>query len=422
MARYTASMEVLRFDSLRIAETGTTEYTVVMSDNGIVENDFMFNVTLNYKPGLFRHSNFNYFCRAQNVTTSSFNSTRTEYQTGGDIIALYRFVDVTSSLKESTLKVNLQASGEDMATFTMEEYPDEYREVAIFDGYDESDLFSYTESYNIYTNVWTSKTAQGTEKKFHSCISNEAGLTWTMYGQTTASYLDAVSEYNASGDSWASKTAAADDKEGAECAYIDSKIYAYGGYDGSTWFDDCNEYNISGDSWAVKTSSIYDGAYATGVNLADCLYCAYERDFNSFESYDQFYLQNTDAWLVFGTAHLDYSFVRAGAVFVDELKASFIGGSDTLSGDSDGALQNHTMVSFLTEAYFQRNDIPEARQELGAGKIGSNIIMAQGIGLPDKTDAGAYTNDAYMWQKATDTWNAIDSTTNTVGGSQGAIL
>jgi len=427
--RYTASIEVLKFDSVRVMESGTTNSVVVITDHGCQNTDFMYNFTRATNPPNYLNGETGRR-KVINATTSQFEvSTSISGQTAGDICFLYKFTDVTQYLLDSTLKLSIQAQGESNASFSLKAKYTPGNAFYVCNGYNNLYVFDEMERLAMPVQTWSLKLGDGLFRYRHNVEGDKSqGKLWTLLGETgtTSSITTATFEYNQNTDAWIDKTMFIDSfRTAAHSAFINDNIYVNGGVTPLTanYFADTYKFDPTGDSWTSLTDSIDAGSSGEGINLCDCLVVAYyKRDDggggSEFAPDDCFYMPLVDTWATIPVTHSspDRCFGRSSFT-IDNFKGSIIGGSTNITGSDADVIDYHTMLNLPAKSYSEAGPTPFPGMEYGSSQYENYAIICGGVWN------GTFWDTGYIWNSARDNWVVISDTLSmTKCGFQGASL
>lgn len=112
------------------------------------------------------------------------------------------------------------------------------------------------EAYDASGDSWSTKTSMGTARVDPVVISDGTYL-YVCGGQGTGSHLTTVERYDVGGDSWSTLASMANTHSAGSGCYHDGKLYVAGGSDagsgnGTQYFD---VYDITSDTWTDLTST-----------------------------------------------------------------------------------------------------------------------------------------------------------------------
>jgi hypothetical protein len=417
--RYTAKVEVLMFDKVRLAETATSTTCVVMNAHGCQKNDFIYNFSRATNPPIYYTGETARRKIIDVSTTSKFYiGSAISGQVKDDVIFLYKFSDITQYLRDESLNISLQAQGENNASFKLKTTYEPGGEFLAFHGWDDSYFYDDTTGFNFPRKTWTSYNTNGVATVRNSAEGSHPNV-YVMHGETGAAYLDTNDEFNITNNAWTSKTGDTITRTACYSSYIDNYVYMAGGVDGVGYYDDLTQYNPVGDSWVVKAVS--DGcASGDGLNLAGCLFLAYGKGdiggSDILNTIDIFYVPYNNTWLNYPVDHSDPDrcFCRSGFT-IDGFKGNLLGGSSDLGGDPIYALDNNTLINFPCKTYTEKNGMPSQGQELYSAQYEQYAIIAGGV-YGDEFTAGSYTKAAYAWNEAADTWAVLEDFPHAISG------
>lgn len=404
MTRYTASIEVLQFDSIKVLETASGTTTCVISAHGAEDGEFMVNITRSTNPPIYFGTADSCRRKIMSSTTSQFNVTAAiSGQTVGDIVALYKYKDVTQYLTDGSLDISLSSRGNNEASFTMEvEYttPKEFMHIG---GWDDGFIYGRTYGFNMIRRTWES---------YSNCTisARHIGLNindkmYMMQGQTYSGgwvYLNDTTEYTLATDSWDTKADSGTDKAACMGAEILGYGYVHGGADGtSTYYDTTEKYDPVADTWAVLGAG-GNLASGKGINLCDILFIAYARDASAFLDHDVFYVPYTDTWHSFFVDHTAPNRIYPALSMKNyEFKANLLGGCSSVDGNPENAIDYHTTINFITKTYHENDTWWQTIQEPGAGNYEDYGAICGGMN-DTMFVAGSYVANFDWWLKNTD--------------------
>lgn len=161
---------------------------------------------------------------------------------------------------------------------------------------------SYVEtvqSYNITNNSITTVAPLPTKRRQLNSVVYDNKI-YVLGGEleNTGERTGALEVYDPSSDSWSTLTSMPTPRE-CDLALIDDKIYAFGGYDGSSGLTTVEIYDIENDSWSVANDMPYD---LSAYHLA-----SFENFVFLFGDYDDhidevnMYNANDDSWIKLST-------------------------------------------------------------------------------------------------------------------------
>ena len=161
---------------------------------------------------------------------------------------------------------------------------------------------SYVEtvqSYNISSNTLTTVSSLPTKRKQLNSVVYDNKI-YVIGGQleNDGAMTSVVEVYNPSVDSWSSLALMPTERE-CDIALINDKIYAFGGYDGSSGLTTIEIYDIGNDSWSTANDMPYDlSAYhlASFENFV-FLFGDYDDHINEVNMYNA----NDDSWIKLST-------------------------------------------------------------------------------------------------------------------------
>jgi len=409
--RYTAKIEVLKFDSVKVLETASSPTVANITAHGLNNGDFFVNLTQAENPPV-RYGGETARRKVQNATTNSFGMYTVSGQTAGDIIVAYSFQDVTDRLLDGTLKMEIQTQGENSAEFALKAT---YTAPGYFlgiDGFDDAYWFKLVFEYNIPRKTWVEKTA-GTYYRSRNCAETIDNLAYNMMGYdgvVVRGSIPYTEAYNRETDTWEAKQSASSARTSPMALSLNDLIYVYGGYNSTSgYFGNTDSYDPGTDSWTALTSG---SARADGeaVNLCDIMFEAYTTISGGFTNDDVFYIPYNDSWVTFMVDHNPPNRTLARSGFtIDGFKGSIIGGTTDYYTDPTYATDNHTMINFACKVYTEKQAIPDALQEAFVSQYEQYAILAGGMGGYSSIDPRAFFDAAYYWNSASDTWSAIDN-------------
>lgn len=414
VSRHSASIEVLSFDSVRIAATGTTTKIVSMSSHGMQVDDFCYNYTRGTNPPATYQGTL---ARKKVISRTSTKFTVTssiDGMTGGDVLFLYKFNDVTSYLLDASLDLNLTALEDNDGSFSIISTYIPPAHVVMFDGCGlvggALAVFNLTYEYNLTSKSWASKSTYFGRRRLAGEGADDICV--LLHGQTEGSSIyNAVDKYQISTDSWLNATDDNKAKTAINSCYIDGYVYINGGLTTASYaVSDTRKYNIDADSWTTLSDSVSDSVAGEGINLSECFMVAYFKDGTAFVDTDMFFVPTDNTWVYYLVDHNnpDRVFSRAG-FSVDGMKGSCIGGAEDVSGSYTG-LDNHTQINFPCKVYTELSDIPAAGFEFFCKQYENYAILAGGVyGSYLSTATISFFDAAYYWNGGRDTWVTIDS-------------
>lgn len=409
MPEYTPTIEVLRFNKIVQATTGTNA-TVVVCSHSQQPLDFFVNVTRNTMPPI-RYNGTNARRKIETTTSVSFAHTSSiSGQTNGDWIALYKFEDITQYVCQNSIQIQLEVTGDDSASFDAIQTFTPPGYFLTFDGYHGSaaTIVNKTVQWDVNSKSWVEKTASGVDRYRHRAetISN---LAYILSGSNGAGDVTSVKSYSQASDSYVTKGEMNFSRDDAESCSYDNKIWIYSGYSDS--FGDflvgSEMYDPLTDVWSVDSS--YDHAFrGDGINICKNLFFVmYALDkgtpTNVFKNYDVFEDLITSTFTTYFVAHTDPDRCNSKAGFkIDEYKCLSVGGSSTVDGF--GTLNNVTRVNWLGKVYSQSANFPTNVQEGYCDQYGQYSIYACGVDWASATYA---FNAARVYNYPSDTWSAL---------------
>jgi len=415
--RYTASIEVLLFNSVRVLETGSNSTVVVMSGHGCQDTDFFYNFTRATNPPNYLSGETGRR-KVINATTTQFEiSTSITGQTAGDIGILYKFTDVTQYLLDGTLALSLQAQGESNASFTLKAVHTPGNAFYVTHGRNATSVYNALERLDMPGQTWVLNAADGYFRYRHNVEGDKAqGKLWAFLGQSvggTTTMMTATSEYARSSDAWSNKALFPDTpRTAAHSAFIDGDIYVNGGVmsTATTYFASTYKFDPDADTWTSLAASTDSGSSGEGLNLCGCLVVAYyKRDDGGggteFAPDDCFYMPLCDAWATIPVTHSapDRCFGRSGFT-IDNFKGSIIGGTTDITGSDISAIDYHTQLNLPAKSYSEANATPLAGMEYAGGQYENYAIIAGG-----HYNSTVY-DTAFLWNSARDNWAVIADT------------
>jgi N-acetylneuraminic acid mutarotase len=155
------------------------------------------------------------------------------------------------------------------------------------------------QAYNISNNTITTVASLPTKRVQLNSVVYDNKI-YVIGGQleNTSARTGAVEVYDPSSDSWTTLSSMPTDRE-CDVALIDDKIYAFGGYDGSSGLKTVEIYNIANDSWSNASDMPYD---LSAYHLA-----SFENFIFLFGDYDDhidevnMFNANADSWIKLST-------------------------------------------------------------------------------------------------------------------------
>jgi hypothetical protein len=404
MTRYTASIEVLQFDSIKVLETASDATTCVITAHGAEDGEFVVNITRSTSPPVYFGTADSCRRKVMSSTTSQFNVTASiSGQTRGDVVALYKYKDVTQYLTDGSLDMNLSSRGNNEASFTMEvEYttPKEFMHIG---GWDDGFIYGRTYGFNMIRRTW---------ETYSNCLINARhigvdikGKMYMMQGQTYSGgwiYRDDTTEYTLSTDTWATKADSSVGKTACMGAVCDDQAYVYGGANTTSGYNTGNEkYDPDTDAWTTLTDGGANAA-GKGLNLSNTLFVAYGRTAAGFMDSDFFYIPYTDTWHTFFVNHSAPNRIfTALSRQTYGHKANLLGGCSSVDGDPANAIDYHTAVNFITKTYHENEAWWQNIQEPGAGSYEDYGAIVGGMNNTMFV-AGSYLDNFDWWLKTTD--------------------
>jgi hypothetical protein len=381
-------IEVLKYDGMYIAETGTDTGLIVVTGHGAIVGDFFFNYTRSERPTDRLKGDT---CRRRifSASTDSFEVTSSiTGQTAGDIIMLYKFQEIT--VLDTTIQVNIAAQQESSyANFMAEGVIIPPGTVVITDG-----SIDQTYNFTIATAVLAAKTAQGDTKSLH-CSEGESSNIYTFYGLDGTTSLDSINTYDIVGDSWAAGTSATSGKNSAQACILDSKIYESGGAGSKT----TNMYNPGADSWTALMDAPDIRSDGDGVGLLSVSVFFNSQGGDSGGgaiSTDTYYVPAVDTWYQFASDVI-LSYYGPRFHWHNSYKAYLVGGINFFGI----YLPSNISVNFPAKSYFSKTSIPEENAAISAASLENYGVICNGYD-------GVDTNDIfYVWSETRDVWANI---------------
>jgi hypothetical protein len=399
-------VEVLKFDGLYVAESGTVEGEVVLAGHGAVDGDFFYNYTRSERPTNRLNGDT---CRRRifSASTDSFQVTSSiSGQTMGDIVMLYKYEEVF--IKDATMKIAISAQQEaSTADFNTSATYTPPGTAIITDGDPVSGTASQTYSFDIPTAVFAAKTAQGDAKILHNS-EGEAGEIHTFYGITGTASYDALNTYDIDADSWAAGSAAASEKYDAQSCLIDNKIYENGGVSGGAGVKTTSEYNPSTDTWTAKTDAGDVRAGGDGVGFHDSVFFNHEGYDGAAAGIDTdtFYLPQNDTWYHFAVDVISTTKYRRFH-WHNDYKAYAVGGY-TFFGYYQGT---NKLINFTSKSYNDGTSFPDSMAYISAASMDNYGLAVAGFDGTDTSDI------LYVWAEPRNTW--VNVTTHADPGRYG---
>lgn len=250
---YSCNLYILEYQSDKTAEAGTDTNTIKITGHGLSDGDFIVNTTRRATTQLSAERGSRKITRTDANTLEVVGAVITG-MTNGDTIKLFKFTDRTDYLKSNSLKIKKRAGGMNEASFVLQEtytpagYPGDsyvFGDNAKTDG-------KATLEYSQTGDSWTSKAVLADGKAEFGC-SNINNKAYIYCGNTGAGESKTCSEYDATTNGFTNKTDAPDPTRYQNCACtINLKGYVYAG--NSPAMSDNDEYDATGNSWASKTS------------------------------------------------------------------------------------------------------------------------------------------------------------------------
>ena len=255
--------------------------------------------------------------------------------------------------------------------------------------------------------TWATKTSMPTARAFMaSGVVNDK--IYAIGGWNGSSVFTKVEEYNPANDTWTTKTSMPTDRWGLAAGVVSDKIYAIGGWDGST-LRTVEEYNPANNTWTTKTSMpsarrefaigvVNNKIYAIGgcnINCSSVLTTAEE------------YNPATDTW----TTKTSMPTARLGlAIGVVNDKIYAIGGFG-----SSGHLSKVEEYNPSNDTWTTKTTMPTARDSLAIGVVNSKIYAIGGC----NNNCSSFLTKVEEYDPATNTWTTKTSMTV---GRQGFAL
>lgn len=421
VTKHSTTIEILEFDSVRRASTGTTEKIVSMSSHGMTVGDFCYNYTRGTNPpatyaGTLARK------KVISITSNKFTVTSSiDGMTGGDVLFLYKFKDYTPYLLQGSLDLTLTALEDNEGEFSMISTYTPPAHVVIFDGCGLVSgalaVFNLTYEYSLNTKVWASKNTYFARRRLAGEGADDVCL--LLHGQTEGSSIyNAVDIYRISTDTWENAVDDNKAKTAIQSCYYDGDVYINGGLTTASYaVADTRKYNIDADSWTTLADSTGDSVAGEGILLSNCFMVTYFKDGTAFVDADMFFIPADNVWVNYIVNHNnpDRVFSRAGFT-TDGMKGSCIGGAQDVSGSYTG-LDNHTQINFPCKVYTELNDIPHAGFEFFCKQYENYAVLAGGIyGSYLSTATISFFDSAYYWNSGNDTWVTIDSIATEMAG------
>lgn len=400
--RYSASVEVLAFDSIRVLEATSTSYTCYVNSVTVSEGDFIVNMTQSENPPI-RYGDAD-SCRRKiiSATGSSFMVTASiDGQTTGDIIAVYKYKDVTQYLKDGTLQMDLSSKGNNEANFSFE-IPTSRAEIFMHNGgWNETYIYSYNIGFTVLSEVWTVYENMPVFNSFHNSFKgNEENILYIAQGQSYDGgwiQLDDCYMYDLSEDAWYTQDTLSIEKRGCSSATIGENSYVVGGFDPVTYYDILEVYDQVGDAWSALTASSVDVGVGAGVNLCEVFFVGYFANFGGLNENDIYYIPYTDSWHDFFVDHNAPDRDNTGVSFKGyDFKAGIVGGCNTYGGDPLNAIDTHTFINFIAKIYYESLEWPTNIQGVSSGTFEGFGFVTGGV-YGDEGDHGSYFDTSYLW-------------------------
>lgn len=411
MPEYTLTVEVLRFNKIVEATTGTSG-TVVVCSHSQQPLDFFMNVTRNTMPPI-RYNGVNARRKIETTTSVSFAHTASiSGQTRGDWIALYKFEDVTQYVCQNSVQLSLDINGDDSASFEALQTFTPPGYFLAFDGYWASDasIKNTTLQWDINTKTWVEKTASGVSRYRHRA-ETIGSLAYIISGSNLSGDVTDVKSYNRTADSYATLDSMNFSRDDSQSCEYDDKLWMFSGYSDSfgDFLVSLEAYDPIGDSWSLEGS--FDYAFrGDGINICkNLMFVMYTLDkgspANTFNSSDYFIDLITQTFATYFVAHSSPNRCNSKAGFkIDEYKCLSVGGSSTVDGF--GTLDNVTRINWLGKVYAASTDFPTNIQEGYCRQYGQYSIYACGVDWADTTyDTARYYN------YPADTWSSLADAT-----------
>ena len=179
------------------------------------------------------------------------------------------------------------------------------------------------QAYNISTNTLSTMAPLSISRRQMNSVVYE-GKIYVVGGDThAAGHTGAVEVYDPSSDSWSNLSPMPTARE-CDIALVGDKIYAFGGYDGSSGLRTVEIYDISSDSWTKAPDMPYDLSAYHLASIDNYVFL-----FGDYDGYiDQVHLYNTK----------DNSFIKLSTNFTGRRHAAVVKNGEWIYviGGSDG--------------------------------------------------------------------------------------
>ncbi len=187
------------------------------------------------------------------------------------------------------------------------------------------------------------------------------------------------------GDTWTSKSDAPTARLGAAAAFVNGRLYVFGGQDNSGITNIVEEYDPASDSWATKAPLPSARAYSAAVALRGKIYLLGGRNYNSETvNLNEEYDPTTDSWTSKTPMPTPRAYLSAAAV---NGKIFAMGGSDS----SD--LSVNEAYDPDSNTWTTKTDAPNTRYSGAAAAVNGRIYLMGGYVGPDGNLNG--TNEEY---------------------------
>ncbi|GEM_PF-4249034 len=406
MTRSSATIEVLCFDSIQILQTGSSSVTCVTSGATASVGDFMVNINWRKNPPV-RYGDYD-SCRRKIIYASGSTFEVSEAiagQTRNNVIALYKYKDVTQYLKEGSLKMNLSSKGNSEASFTFELEPEPPQKFIHTGGWDDSFVYGFVLGFTLASGTWVNLSGMPVERAAHSSY-NIAGNCYAGMGvDNSINRLSSWDMYDNINDAWINKTGVAVTRSECQEAAIEDYGYLCGGYDDpGNFYGTLEKYDPVADTWAALTSGDFNGmALGKGMNLCNTLFVDYYRNDTTFAPHALWYLPISDTWQSF--------IVNSGAPLrllpsvthiLQGFKAGMVGGAADKYASPSYIIANHTMVNFIAGVYYENLPWPTYIMDPSSAAFDDFGIVAGG-----QEDVGVFLDTTNFWVYNTDeVWTA----------------
>ena len=407
MPQYTVTVEVLKFNKMVQATTGTSS-TVVVCSHSQQALDFFVNVTRNTMPPI-RYNGTNARRKIESVTTVSFTHTASiSGQTKNDWIALYKFTDVTQYVCQNSVQISLNIQGDDTAQFEAIQTYTAPGYFLAFDGYygTGATIKNTTLQWDISSKAWAEKTASGVNRYRHR-VESISGLAYLLSGSNLVGNAD-VKSYDRSTDSFATLTDINFPRDDAESCAYNGKAWIFSGYslDLADFLLSMESYNPVSDTWDIEGS--FDYAFrGDGINICkNLMFVMYTLDkgspTNTFNSSDYFIDLLTSTFATYFVGHTSPNRCNSKAGFkIDEYKCLSVGGSTTVDGF--GTINKVTRINFLGKVYAESAVFPTNIQEGYCDQYEQYSIYACGVNWT----GGVSYDTARCYNYLSDSWFSI---------------